>query len=165
MTAALHRHHRRLLAVACIASLALTATACQAERDAEGDIVGAGTLAADELGVGDCFDDGAATEEVVEIADVPAVPCDEPHDNEVFHAFELEGDELPADAEIEARVDQECVPAFDLFVGTAYETSELDLFAIWPTAGSWDGGDREVLCAVYAMDQSKLEGTVAGSGR
>jgi hypothetical protein len=160
-----HQLRRRLLAVALTGALALTASACQAERDADGTIVGAGTLAADELGVGDCFDDEPTDGEVTEILDVPAVPCDEPHDNEVFHAFELDGDELPSEAEIEERVDEECLPAFDRFVGTAYEESELDLVSIWPTAGSWDDGDREVLCAVYALDLSKLEGTVAGSGR
>jgi hypothetical protein len=159
------RLHGRLLAGALTAALALTTSACQAERDADGAIVGAGSLAADELGVGDCFDDEPSDEEVTEILDVPAVPCGEPHDNEVFHAFELRGDELPSDAEIEGQVDEECLPAFDRFVGSSYEDSELDLFAIWPTAASWAAGDREVLCAVFAIDLSKLEGTVAGSGR
>jgi hypothetical protein len=159
------RPSRRSLAIAVTAALALTTVACQAERDADGAIVAAGTLAAHELGVGDCFDDEPTDEEVTEIFDVPAVPCDEPHDNEVFHVFELGGEELPADAEIEGLVDEECLPAFERFVGTSYEGSELDLFAIWPTAGSWEDGDREVLCAVFAMDLSKLEGTVAGSGR
>jgi hypothetical protein len=160
-----HLLRRRLLAVAFTGALALTTSACQAERDADGAIVGAGTLAADELGVGDCFDDEPSDEEVTEILDVPAVPCGEPHDNEVFHAFELRGDELPSDADIEELVDEECLPAFGRFVGTSYEESELDLFAIWPTERAWAAGDREVLCAVFAMDLSKLEGTVAGSGR
>jgi hypothetical protein len=138
----------------------------QAERDEAGTIVGAGTVAADDLRVGDCFDDPSdLTDEIVEVEDVAAIPCDRPHDNEVFFAFDLTGDELPSDAAIEELVGQECLPAFDDFVGTPYEESELDLFAIWPTEASWLQGDRAVTCALYAMDGTKLDATAEGSTR
>jgi hypothetical protein len=165
--APVRRHHVRASRVVASVVLAALATGCgQASRDDEGAIVESGTAAVDDLRVGDCFDDPAdLSDEVVEVADVDATPCDEPHDNEVFHAFDLPGDELPADEAIEEQVGEECIPAFDAYVGTAYEDSELDLFAIWPTTASWDEGDRAVTCALFAMDGSKLDESVRDSGR
>ncbi|MFA9430056.1 septum formation family protein [Egicoccus sp. AB-alg2] len=140
----------------------------QADRDADGTIVAAGKVTASDLRVGDCFDDRAdeaQSEATVEIADVAAVPCGDPHDNEVFHAFELAGTTLPSDEEVFTLVDERCVPAFDEYVGQSFLTSELDLFPIWPTAEAFAAGDRMVLCSVYPMDGSKLTGSVRGSGR
>ena len=43
--------------------------------------------------------------------------------------------------------------------------SELDLFPITPTSESWAEGDRVVYCALYALDLSKLTGSMEGSRR
>jgi hypothetical protein len=138
----------------------------QADRDDAGAIVGSGSLTVVDLRVGDCFDDEAAEgEEVLEISEVAARPCGEPHDNEVFHTFDLTGDTVPSDDEVYAQVGEECIPAFDTFVGAVYEDSELDLFPIWPTAAAWDQGDRAVTCALYDADGSKLVGSAQGTGR
>jgi hypothetical protein len=150
-----------------VVGLGLVGYLGQADRDDSGAIVGAGSVAAEDLRVGDCFDDdgGDATDDVTEIADVAAIPCGDPHDNEVFHVFELEGDELPSDEAIFELVGSECLPAFSAFVGSGYETSELDLFPIWPTEVAWKAGDRTVRCSLYAMDGSKLEGSARDSRR
>lgn len=153
--------------MAVLLSSALAVGCGVASRDQDGRIVEGGGVAAVELRLGDCFDDPAdlPTEEVSEFVDVDAVPCQEPHHNEVFHTFELTDESLPSDEEIGARVDEECLPAFDRFVGIAYEDSELDLFEMWPTEGSWTEGDRTVICALFAMDGSKLEGSAEGIQR
>lgn len=113
-----------------------------------------------ELAVGDCFDrntDGG------EISEVPIVECSEPHDSEVFHTFELSDDEFPGEDALLERAEEECVPAFEEYVGVDYAHSQLDIFPITPTEGSWSRGDREVVCALYDLDQGQLEGSMEGS--
>lgn len=117
-----------------------------------------------ELSVGDCFDDTDLAAE--EVSDVPVVECSEPHDNEIYHAFDLADGDYPGEEEVETKADDGCLAAFDAFVGTPYLDSQLEYFAIYPTEQSWtEVDDREVLCAVYDMSLEKLTGTVGGSGR
>jgi hypothetical protein len=139
----------------------------QAERDDEGSIAAAGDLEVAELRIGDCFDDDPAwiDEEVFEVFAVEATPCGEPHDNEVFHRFDLAAEMLPSDDEVDDEAFETCVEVFKTFVGARYEDSELDFDWLWPSKDSWRAGDRSVTCYLYAMDLSKVEGSAAGTGR
>lgn len=116
-----------------------------------------------ELSVGDCFDD---TDGISggEVSDVPVVECSEPHDNEVFHTFDLDDGDFPGDDAMMTQAEEVCVPAFEEYVGTDYASSRLDIFPITPTEGSWDTGDREIVCALYDVELAKLEGSMKGSG-
>ncbi|GAB3605287.1 septum formation family protein [Conyzicola nivalis] len=132
----------------------------QAERDPETqEIAEAGQQDVYSVAVGDCFNDGSGSSE--EVSDVPAVPCSEPHDNEIYYLFDLAGDEFPADAEQLA--DTGCYDQFATFVGLDYESSALDYFPILPTADTWSTGDREVICSVF--DSVQTTGTLAGAAR
>lgn len=116
-----------------------------------------------DLGVGDCFDDPAtATDEVSSVA---TVDCAEPHDNEIYHAYQVDYPAFPGRTTMLEDAGEECVANFQAFVGRSFADSDLDVFPITPTQASWDDGDREVLCALYAMDLSKLTGTMRGSAR
>lgn len=113
------------------------------------------------LRVGDCLlDAGSATE----VTDTPTVPCGEPHDYEVFHSADLSGDEFPGAEAVGAEADQICYDAFTPFVGTAYEESVLEFDYYLPTEGSWEAGDREILCLVYDT-QAQVTGGLAGVAR
>lgn len=137
----------------------------QASRDDGGTITSAGSLSPQDMQVGDCYDDPENLEDgPVEINEVAAVPCDEPHDNEVFHTFDLTGDTLPSENELFAFVDQECVAAFETYTGQSYLDSDLDLFPLSPTDAGFDDGDRKVVCSLYALDLSKLEGSERAAG-
>lgn len=146
--------------------LALTAAACgddEPARDASGAITESGDASVFALKVGDCFNDDAGAGEVV--FDVPVVPCSEPHDNEIFFEFSMTDAVFPGnDATLESSA-LRCLEQFQPFVGSEYLDSELDIFPITPTAESWAEGDRVVYCALYAVDLSKLTGTMRGSGR
>jgi hypothetical protein len=133
-------------------------------RDAESqEVTEAGTADVFTLQVGDCFDDEGGAEEVM---DVPAVPCAEPHDNEVYYEFSLAGDEFPGEDAIRAEAEAECTPAFEEFVGMAYADSALDWFPFYPTEGSWNEmGDRVVQCAIYDGSLAKVQGSLAGVAR
>ncbi len=116
-----------------------------------------------ELAVGDCFDRGDSTGGG-EVSDVPIVDCSEPHDTEVFHTFDVEDGEFPGEEALVTQAGDVCVPVFEEYVGIDYLSSRLQIFPITPTQSSWDGDDREVVCALYDAQQAQLEGSMQGSG-
>lgn len=116
-----------------------------------------------DLGVGDCFNDEDLQTEV--ITDVSTVPCNEPHDNELFYEYSMTDPAFPGqDAAFEAAT-QRCREQFEAFVGMDYIESDLDVFSIVPTAESWAEGDRIAQCALYAVDLSRLTGSMRGAAR
>jgi hypothetical protein len=113
------------------------------------------------LAPGDCFD----TPGVGEFTDVDLVPCDQPHDFEVFHTFDLPPGTLPQGTVLDLALEAGCTgEPFTSYVGIEFPDSELWLQPIAPTPGTWDEGDREVVCAVHTPGVP-LEGSVQGSGR
>jgi len=113
------------------------------------------------LDEGDCFDDPGEVEDIVE---VPVVPCDEPHDNEVFAAFDLGRDDYPGPAVLQEEAFEGCVDRFDDHVGVEYAASQLLVGALQPSASGWEDGDREVVCFLYSPD-GMLTGTMEGAQR
>lgn len=145
-----------------VAGGALAGWLGSANRDDDGAIAKGGDLAATELRVGDCLDSPEATQ----VTEIRAVPCAEPHDLEVYHEFEhADAERPPSRPEAIGVIEQECVPAFDAFVGVPYIDSDLDFFTFEPTIQGWQEGDRTVQCAVYALDGSKLTGSARGARR
>lgn len=57
---------------------------------------------------------------------------------------------------------ESCVDRFEPFVGIDYESSVLEVVTLYPTAESWAQDDREVVCALYDMSETKLVGSVRG---
>lgn len=148
---------RLVLVVAAIAILGAVGAiffAGEAERDEEGALVSSGTLQVTDLQVGDCFDSAIdeTVGETVEVQGVDAIPCGEPHRNQVYAITELpDGSDAPFpgdDAAFESS-GLLCLETFDDFVGLAYEESVLDISVVYPSADTWGRGDREVVCAVY----------------
>jgi hypothetical protein len=116
------------------------------------------------LEVGQCFQEPAGESE--EITDVEVVDCEEPHDNEAFHSFELEGDQFPGREAAAAAAEEECYgDAFEDYIGQPYQTSEVAVFTITPTRASWEeADDREIVCVAFVPGQ-RVEGSLQGSGR
>jgi hypothetical protein len=142
--------HRLVFALIAIA---LVASACSS-----------GETSVFDLSVGDCFNDQEDLT-VIEVTSVDTVDCAEPHDNEIYYEYSMTDAVFPGN---DAAMDSgalRCLEEFDAFVGIAWDVSALELFPITPTSVSWDEGDRVVYCAIYALDLSKLEGTVRGSRR
>ena len=139
----------------------------QAHRDAGGAIDSGGRIDAFDIRVGDCFNDSssASTDEYEEVSSVGAVPCSEPHDNEVYAVFDLSLDEFPGRDEISNLAVEECVQRFEGFVGRDYQSSSLDVNPLYPTIEGWTAmGDREIVCSVYDMEFNKLTGSARGTG-
>ena len=114
------------------------------------------------LGVGDCITD--ETDMTGEVSEVPIIDCAEPHASEVFHSFMITDASLPDDAGIQTIVQDQCLPAFQSFVGLDYYDSVLEVNYLSPTPDSWEAGDRELLCLVYDPS-GDVTGTLAGANR
>jgi hypothetical protein len=112
------------------------------------------------LEVGMCYNgaiDGGATVETVE--------CSEPHENEVYALFEYtETDVFPGDAVMEEYAADVCLPAFEGYVGVAYEVSEIYAGTGYPSSDTWDNGDREIVCSLNAQE-GLLTGSMKGANR
>lgn len=135
-----------------------------ADRDATGAIIDAGSVDAFNIRVGDCFDD---TSSVIgsdeEVTSLPAVPCANPHDNEVFAVFDVSVSDYPGADQMSVMAFDACRQRFESFVGMDYDTSSLDILTLHPSSDSWRmQNDREVVCALYDMEGNKVTGTVKG---
>lgn len=121
-----------------------------------------------ELDVGQCFDDvpQLTDPEAGEVDDVPIKDCEEEHDNEVYAVVEtrLDDDGYPGNQELQDEAVDVCFEEFEDYVDRDYQTSELDYGAFWPSQGSWENGDREIVCFLYRVDLDKIEGSMQGSG-
>ncbi|MEX1208694.1 MAG: septum formation family protein [Acidimicrobiia bacterium] len=155
----------RLVRIAML--LTLVAAACgddSASRDEFGRVDRPQELAVPELQTGDCFKDPEADQlgamEVVEV-----VPCEHPHDTEIFYSFTLTAGEMPDVDTMRELAAGQCFPAFDAFVGIQFELSALDVFPLTPTPQQWDDGHRTVHCVLFNYDLSELVGSARGTAR
>lgn len=132
-----------------------------ASRDASGTIVDSGKVAASEIQVGDCLTESlAATGDT--FADAQAVPCAKEHTYEAFHNEDLTGDVFPENVLDQA--DQICRKAFEDFVGTTLENTDLDVTSVVPTKDSWEtSGDRRITCLLMKYDESKMIGSYSNT--
>ena len=141
--------------------------ATDADRDATGAIVSGGNVDAFAIEVGDCFDDTSSLfgGENEQISQLPAKPCGEPHDNEVYAVFDVDAETFPEGDGMSELAFDACLERFERFVGLDYESSSLDIMTLYPSSESWARqNDREVVCAVYDMEANKLTGSVKGLG-
>lgn len=140
------------VAVGC--ALAALLACAPSDEEPDGDVFA--------LEVGDCFDDPEGP--IEQVADVPIVGCEHPHDNEVYAIVELEDGGFPGDTAVAEQAQDGCIERFEAYVGVPYRDSEL--FATWlfPTEASWQEGDREVVCVLFAQDEP-LEGSMRGAAR
>lgn len=140
--------------------LILAACGEPASRNDSGEVVASGDIDVFNTKVGDCFNDQASESDVT---DVPGVPCSEPHDNEVFALIDTTLTSYPGEDEMFETATDECIGVFKDFVGASYDKSILAVFPLVPTLDSWKRlNDREIICALYHMDQDKLTGTMRG---
>lgn len=116
-------------------------------RDESGTVVEGGEVGAFRIQLGDCIQDPGEGE----FESVAAVPCAQPHEAEVYHAFMLrDRPTFPGTEVTFEEADLGCYEAFGRFVGQSYEYSSLDYGTITPTEVTWNElDDREVLCLIY----------------
>ena len=152
---------RRFGWVAVVGAIAVGGAIFAAQRNDAGEITQGGSLAVNELRIGDCFDPKDIDAE--EADEVDARRCDEKHQFEMMAVGTMRDGTYPTDEEFESFVGSVCVPAFDEYVGLAYEESRLDVFWYFPLEEGWSDGDHVVQCAVYDPLNSELTGSLRGA--
>jgi hypothetical protein len=58
-----------------------------------------------------------------------------------------------------------CTVAFESYVGSSFELSDLDMILVTPSDVTWLKGDRDIACIVMTIDGSQLTGSVRGAAR
>jgi hypothetical protein len=117
-------------------------------------------VAADDLKVGTCFDIPTA----VSIKTVEQHPCTETHSGEVIFVGDHDGDTYPISLALDRYVEENCVPAFETYVGAAIDSSpDLGIGYFYPDRDAWDGGDKSITCYVAKSDEGPMTESVKGS--
>ncbi len=149
---------------------------CRPVRAAMGGVVlaltltGCGLLSGEiTADVGECItmqllDDQFDGAEEGELTGIPTVGCSEEHDGQVIHVYDIPGSDWPGTDSVHSSIEEECLPAFEDYVGTSYGESDLDIYSLTPIEQSWDEGDREVICIAYLVDGSTTTETFEDSG-
>lgn len=116
-----------------------------------------------DLAAGTCFDDPGDVGE--ELTDVPVADCAEPHDNEVYATFVLDGEQFPGDELVAESARSGCLERFEEWAGVAYADSRLVAQYFAPTRSSWEEiEDREVVCYVFDIRGEPMVGSMEGAG-
>ena len=122
-------------------------------------------VAVDRIDVGTCFND-AGDRGAYDYTELAVVDCEDPHDNEVYHLFDATGGATyPGDEQIASVTRDGCLAAFEPYVGKPYTESVYSILPIPPSEQSWNGGDREVVCALYDTGRRELTGSAKSSVR
>ncbi|MBO0981143.1 septum formation family protein [Microbacterium sp. SD291] len=165
---------RRALALAGSAlALSVALTGCSAlsgilgggsgdaDRDEEtGQVTESSNIDIFSLKVGDCK--MASATGMIEDADV--VPCDQPHDEEVYYEFKMEDGEFSDEAINTAT--EECIgDAFTTFVGLGFNESVLEVYPITPTEQTWNEMNDRVIQCVISDPAGQVEVSLKGAAR
>lgn len=125
-----------------------------------------------ELTPNDCV--LAPEEPEIELTSVTVVPCDQPHEMEVYAAVvfpetadaastSAAGSSFPGDAALKDFADGQCAQEFAGYVGIDYRDSSLFFTYLVPSARGWESEvDRTVVCLITTTGEQlsqSVEGT------
>jgi Septum formation len=151
-----------------LSGCSLVGEADETVRNESGEIEEGGDLGVFAFTIGDCFnnpEEVAATGDTEGVSAVEGVPCEEPHDAQVYHLFDVpEADEFPGEEALETAGEEGCLAEFQAFVGVPYEESILFSRSLTPSADTWGDGDREIVCLLVEQNGEKLTEDHQGSG-
>lgn len=100
------------------------------------------TVTATNVKVGDCLSEIPDGERVLTVT---TISCDEPHAGEVFAVLTMPDGDFPGQAAVEA-YHEKCSPELVAYSPQSLLDDEVQLYVLYPTAETWEGGDRAVTC-------------------
>ncbi len=136
--------------VAGITAVVIAIATSGADRGEDGSLEAAGPISVTALRPGDCVEE-------LDIGrvgfTVPGVPCDEPHQAEVYSVFDVTLDgSWPGEADVVDEAEQRCLRDLEQQFPEVYADTEVDIFYLHPSEATWRTGDREVVCFTYYLD-------------
>jgi len=152
-----------VLVIAFIAFGAFLALNFSGFRDSNGAISIPQTISVNALRVGDCFDLPNSSNDLIDTVD--AKPCADLHVYEVFFTGDMPDGAFPGTDAQSAFAETNCKPAFETYVGVAYDDSAWSAFYIGPSEDTWGVGDRTVICQLHNADETPVTGSAHNSGR
>ncbi len=123
-----------------------------------------------DLRINDCFDRDEQLISGQSRITTTRLPCEEPHRFEVFARLDYPAEHptiYPGDDVMEDFALQSCYRHFERWVGSVYETSELEISVITPNQIDFEDDlnrYRGIHCAVRRLDGEQLLGTARRSG-
>ena len=145
--------------------LPLLVAACGGEdvRDEAGRVVAAGPWSVFDLRPGDCI---AADDSISgDVDELPLIPCDEPHTQEVFAIVGHPDDAYPGAGAVATFADRACLTALDADLDLSIDDG-IAFSYLLPTFEGWNkNGDRNVVCVLVFPEETGMIGSfVAGTG-
>jgi len=117
-----------------------------------------GEVSAAKLAVGHCVD---GLKESDDLAGLPVLPCEQPHEGEVFAIFALPAGPYPGDEALGRQAQQKCLEQFEVYAPSSVADDKVELFYLHPSQLSWTSGDRGVTC-VATDPTAKRTGSIKG---
>ncbi|OBG90938.1 hypothetical protein A5698_02260 [Mycobacterium sp. E136] len=119
-------------------------------------LVGNGTVTATDVKEGDCL---AEIPSNTRVLTVKTVGCDQAHAGEVFAVLQMPDGDFPGQAAIDAYAEK-CSPELAAYSPDAMTDTSVQLYVLYPTAETWEQGDRAVTC-IATLDPPR-SGTIKG---
>lgn len=159
-----HAGHVRRRTTLLLLGLPLLVAACGGEdvRDEAGRVVAAGPWSVFDLRPGDCIAaDGSVSADVDEL---PLIPCDEPHTQEVFAIVRHPDDAYPGAGAVATFADRACLTALDADLDLSIDDG-IAFASFLPTFEGWnENGDRNIVCVLVFPEEPGMVGSfVAGT--
>ncbi|MGZ5391787.1 MAG: septum formation family protein [Mycobacterium sp.] len=117
---------------------------------------GQDTVTATDVEMGDCLSEIPGDTRVLT---VKTIDCAEPHAGEVFAVLQMPGGDFPGQAAIDTYADK-CSPGLASYAPSAMTDDTVQLYVLYPTAETWEQGDRAVTC-VATLDPPR-SGSIKG---
>jgi hypothetical protein len=117
-----------------------------------------------DLAVGDCVRLADAGADAAGLSEASIVDCEDPHDLEVFHVFELSPERHTLDT-MAPEIAEVCLgEPWEDYLGVPADASELELLPIPPTDDELADGAGEVVCTVREPGGGRTEGSLRTDG-
>jgi len=117
------------------------AVATSAHRDGSGRVAAGGSVSSRDLRPGDCLND---LHDSTDVLSLPAVPCAQAHEGEVFAVFDLPAGPYPGPTAVDEQSTAGCNARFGDY--SSVDPAEQLLDVVYPLPSNWARGDREVAC-------------------
>jgi hypothetical protein len=119
-------------------------------------VVGKDTVTATDVKVGDCLSE---IPDSARVLTVKTIACDQQHAGEVYAVLTMPEGDFPGQAAVD-EFSNRCEPELATYSPAAMTDDSIQMYVLYPTAESWEQGDRAVTC-VATLDPPRT-GSIKG---